>query len=88
MLRVTIEKLPGGDESRAKIIAIGEIVNDCSGTEGIGNYNCEFNVITKLHKDDDKGRFHCVAAGRVTDFHRKTRGPWELLVRALVNAIW
>lgn len=84
MLRVTIEFLPGGDESRAKIIAVGEIVNDCTGNDNTGNYNCEFNSVSK-GKD---GRLHCVAAGRVTDFPRKHRGPWELLVRGLVNAIW
>lgn len=39
MLRVTIELVPFGDEARAEVVDVIEIVNDGTGTIEVGNYD-------------------------------------------------
>ena len=38
-LRITIELIPHGDESRKELVAIVDADNDCTGTHAEGNYN-------------------------------------------------
>ena len=39
MIRITVELVPHGDESRARVLAHGIIANDGTGTLERGNYN-------------------------------------------------
>jgi hypothetical protein len=70
MLRVTIELLPRGDESRARKIGTLLIANDATGTETIGNYRGTLHAeYTGLG-----GR-----TGHVENFNRKTQSVWSLV---------
>ncbi len=77
MLRVTIELVPLGIESRAKVIATGTIANTGTGTPASGDYRIEL----------------CDAAGRrwksghVEGFPRKRLLAWDLLYRALEKMV-
>jgi len=46
-LRITIELIPHGDESRKEIVAIVEADNDGTGTQAAGNYNV--SIIGPVH---------------------------------------
>ena len=73
MLRITIELVPWGVESCAKVIATGKIVNTGTGSPTQGSYRIEL----------------CDAAGRkwrcgiIAGFPRKRLLAWDLLYRAL-----
>jgi hypothetical protein len=73
MLRVTIELVPWGIESRAKVIATGTIANTGTGTPTSGDYRIELR--------DAAGRKW--KSGSVTGFPRKRLLAWHLLYRAL-----
>lgn len=79
MLRITIELVPHGDESRKEVIGIGVIANDATGTDYNGNYKYH---LSKWGKGTAMWK-----AGRIEDFARKVRGPWDLLYRVLSNAV-
>ena len=51
MLRITVELLPGGDESRKKHLGTATITNDGTGDEHRGNY-----VATRVARFDRKRR--------------------------------
>mgnify|MGYP003647222753 CR=1 FL=1 len=70
MIRVTIELLPKGDESRKRQLGTMEIVNDATGNDGVGNYN------GTLHAEytDEEGR-----TGRVMKFNRRGQSVWSLI---------
>lgn len=77
MLRVTIELLPQGDESRARTIGVVEIANDLTGTFDYGNYDVRLTKsLVGKHKQIWK-------RGRVETFPRHKLGPYDLLYRAL-----
>lgn len=91
MIRCTIELLPGGDESRARVIGLVEIAN-IGGTVELGTYA----VILKktppfagaLREAWRRGRYASgeddeVIAGEVVGHHRTKRGVYDLLYRAL-----
>jgi len=69
MLKVTIELWPGGDKSKSKIIGVGGIANDGTGTKQTGNYVGVF--------EDKK-----VYEGKLEGFQRSL-GPWLLLAELL-----
>ncbi len=73
MLRVTIELVPWGIESRAKVIATGTIANTGTGTQTSGDYRIELR--------DAAGRRW--KSGHVEGFPRKRLLAWDLLYRAL-----
>lgn len=89
MLRCTIELLPGGDESRARIIGLVEIGNDGTGSATHGNYVVSLkktppftgalkaNWRRGVFEDDD------VIQDVVIGHHRTKRGVYDLLYRAL-----
>lgn len=68
MLRVTVELLPGGSESRAR--KLGEILirNDGTGTTTIGNYE------GTLTAEYTQGR-----RARVCGFRRQRQSVWTLV---------
>ena len=77
MVRVTIELVPFGIESRKRVMGIAEIGNDATGDRETGNYTFT------LSKFDGKGIWK---KGAVTGFPRIKLGPYDLLYRVLVAA--
>lgn len=79
MLRVTIELLPYGDETRKRHLGTCEIANDASGTPTRGNYHIRFSRRGKP--------FSTWKETRVEGFPRKRLGAWDLLFLALRNIV-
>lgn len=79
MLRITIELVPKGDESRKEVIGVGTIANDATGDMTTGNYKYH---LSKWGKGNVMWK-----AGRITGYPRKRLGPWDLLLRCLKDAI-
>jgi len=73
MLRITIELVPFGVDSRAKVIATGTIANTGTGTPASGDYRIELR--------DAAGRKW--KSGHIGGFPRKRLLAWDLLYRAL-----
>lgn len=83
MLRVTVELVPGGDESRARVLHVAEISNDGKKTAATLGAKGDYNV--RLSSRGILSRAFRI--GRVTDFPRKRLTAWDLLYRALKNLI-
>ena len=77
MLRITIELVPLGIESRAKVIATGTIANTGTGSPTCGDYRIELR--------DAAGRKW--KRGHIEDFPRKRLLAWDLLYRALTELV-
>ncbi len=83
MIRVTVELLPKGDPSRARLLGTATITNDCTGDAERGNYRVEL-----ARGPECSGRPGVWRQGRVEGFPRRGRlGPWDLLLRALQDAL-
>ena len=78
MIRVTVELVPQGDESRAKTLHTAVIANDGSGTKDRGNYRFSLSR---------KGSARPWKEGRISGFPRKRLGTWHLLYRVLKEAL-
>jgi hypothetical protein len=80
MIKVTFTVHPSGNEDPILAESKGEIIitNDGSGTLNIGNYNY------RITKFDGTGAWR---KGRVENFRRISRGPWDLLYLVLKNAV-
>lgn len=83
MIVVKIELWPKGDKSKAQVLGEIEITNDAKGTQDLGNYN------VKLFKwnEERTGRGGIWKQGKVAGFPRKSRGPYDLLLRALLALV-
>lgn len=70
MIRITIQLLPHGDESRARTLGTMDIANDVTGDLDTGHYN------GTLHAEytGPDGR-----KGRVENFHRSQQSVWSLV---------
>lgn len=70
MLRVTIQLIPRGDESRARTLGTMEITNDATGNMDVGNY------VGTLHAEytTPAGR-----KGRLKNFNRRKQSVWSLV---------
>ena len=77
MLRITVELVPWGVESRARIIATGTIANTGMGTPTRGDYRIELR--------DAAGRKW--KTGHIENFPRKRLLAWDLLYRALGKVV-
>lgn len=73
MLRVTIELVPRGVESRKQTLAVGEIINDATGAPTVGNYE------VRLYDAAGRRWRHGVFQG----FPRRRLLAWDLLYRRL-----
>ena len=62
-LRVTIELIPHGDESRKRKVAVVNITNDGTGTHLIGNYDVQA-------EGDCEGGYDLFYHGKVTNVKR------------------
>ena len=78
MIRVTVELVPYGDESRAKTLHTAVIANDGTGTKNQGNYHFSLSR---------KGSMRPWKSGRIRGFPRLRLGAWQLLQRALKEAL-
>lgn len=79
MIRVTIEMLPLGNESRKHHLGTVTIANDGTGTRGLGNYNVR---LSRRGKPDSTWR-----TARITGFRRLQRGAYDLLLLALAATV-
>lgn len=79
MIRVTIEMLPRGDESKKRHMGTVDIANDGTGTDGTGNYK------VRLSRMDSPTR--AWKSGAIKGFNRLTRGPHDLLLLALLSLV-
>lgn len=79
MIRVTIELLPFGLERGRKHLGTIDIANDGTGTAERGNY--------KVRLAGFRGPHSKWREGAVRDFPRKSRGPYDLLLRALAATV-
>ena len=81
MIRVTVELLPFGNESKAKLLGVALITNDCTGTKASGNY---VTLLSKKGKTISKRlNSNIWKKGTVTGFPRLRNGHWSLLYTAL-----
>lgn len=88
MLRVTVELVPWGDETRRKTLGTMLIVNDGTAHGARGNYDVQTfrpgRPVTGLDYFQTRSDARRAArVGRVEDWPRKSRPVWELLLRAL-----
>jgi hypothetical protein len=79
MIRVTIEMLPKGDESRKRHLGTVEIANDGTGSALRGNYKVRLSKWGRPATD--------WMTGAVKDFARRSQGPYDLLLRALIATV-
>lgn len=78
MIRVTVELVPHGDESRARVLARGTMTNDGTGTLQRGNYRFQLS---------QSGRPNATSrVGSVRDFPRRAKNVWWLLREVLNEA--
>lgn len=80
MLRVTIELVSAIHPSRDRVLGVAEIANTGGGTMENGNYSVRLSKWAPKLKETWK-------TGEVTGFDRVKRGPWDLLLCALVSLI-
>lgn len=79
MIRVNIEMWPRGDKSRAYHLGTVEIANDGTGSGDRGNY-----MVRAARRDSPLRDWRREA---VKDFPRRSLGPYDLLLRALVAVV-
>ena len=79
MIRVTVELVPHGIEGRKKHLGTAEIWNDATGNLATGNYGYRLSRRGQPNSD--------WKSGEVKGFPRKRLGGWDLLFRALRNAV-
>jgi len=79
VIRVTIEMLPHGDESRKRHLGTAIIANDGTGTATQGNYNIR---LSRRGQPDSVWK-----TGRLTGFLRKKFLVWDLLLLALAATV-
>jgi len=90
MIRCRIELLPGGDESRVRLIGVVEIAN-IGGTIALGNYSVVLKKTPPFpgalraawKRGLLKGEDDDAIAVTVEGHHRTQRGSYDLLYRAL-----
>jgi hypothetical protein len=79
MIRVTIELLPHGDETRKRHLGTAIIANDGTGKDTHGNYNIR---LSRRGQPDSTWK-----TGRLTGFQRKRFLVWDLLLLALAATV-
>ena len=79
MIRVTVE-LVSARTGKTRILGIGEIANDGTGTVEVGHYNVALSKWAPKQNEIWK-------KGCVEGFDREKRGPWDLLYLALHSCV-
>ena len=76
MVRITVELVPMGDETKKKTIGTAKIaLKRLSSSSNVGEYRAEF----RGKKNRPLGEV------KVTGFPRKRLGAWDLILRSLVE---
>lgn len=83
MIRVTVELLPHGDESRKRHLGTCEIANDLE--ESLASRGDLGSYAVRLSKWGQPTQTW--KRGRVGGFDRIKRGPWDLLYLALKDTV-
>lgn len=83
MIRVTVELVPKGDESKASRLSVMTIENDGTGTEAVGNYDV---AIRSWPAPPGQGGGGVQARGRVEGFARQERAVLELVELAIAES--
>lgn len=87
MIRVTVELIPGGG-STAKHLGTAIISNDLEDSlETDGRRGSYMVKLSKWGKPDCRVKSNVWRTGRVRNFPRQSRGPWDLLYRALHETV-
>ena len=76
MIRITVEMLPGGDESKKHLLADADIFNDGSGSPWLASYGFRLRGAN--------GRV--MRAGHVGEFKRAQFHVWWLIAAVLLKA--
>ena len=84
MLRVTIELVPFGVETEAKVLGRIGIVNDGSGNLDLGNYDVALSDEGPFTRNGKTKNWRRV---RLVGFKRRHYGPYHILLAALLAAI-
>jgi hypothetical protein len=79
MVVITVELWPQGDPESKRCLGVAHISNDGTGKEASGSYDVTLFTWGEMPKVWKKGR--------VEGFDRKKRGPWDLLLLALLDAV-
>lgn len=79
MIRVTVELVPRGDETKKQHLGTAEIINDGTGTLETGNYTIHLSRWGQPKQAWKKGK--------LSGFPRLKLGPWDLLLLALAATI-
>ena len=84
MIRITVEMVPGGNESRAHTIGT-TIIHNVGGSHARGDYK-----VAVAHKDRQSCTREILTnplrRGVVTAYPRLSYNVWRLVIRALVSA--
>jgi hypothetical protein len=93
MLRITVELLPGGDESRPEVVAHGRICNLREHPPGsdLGNFHAYFeaNEVPQTEPGphskpgDPRATYHTIGTGVTRDFPRYDASVWDLVCEML-----
>lgn len=70
MIRITVQLIPLGDETKARTLGVMEIANDGSGSKELGHYT----GVLHAEYTGPSGR-----KGRVTNFNRRKQSVWSLV---------
>lgn len=82
MLKITVEELPHGDETAARVVAEGRICNLRQHPPGspLGDFHAFFETD---YTDDDENRHTLVASTYTKDFPRREGTVWDLVATML-----
>lgn len=96
MLRITVELLPHGDESQARVIGTAKVCNLRRHEAGspLGSYHAYFeaNEVPMASNeppylpDDARRTYHTVGSSVIEDFPRFTGSSWDLIASTLQAA--
>lgn len=82
MIVVTVELWPYGYESNKELLGIAHIINDGSGTLTKGNYRV---ILGKKGQPNPQTKPYRL--GKIMDYPRKSLNFWNLIQRALNQAV-
>lgn len=82
MIRLTLEIIPHGDESKKFIAGSMQIANDCTGKNEIGNY--DFSIFGPVKEGDSSFPNELWEKGRLNCFDRR-RGYWSCVKECLAT---
>lgn len=81
MIRITVEMVPHGDESKKTLFAVAEIALQKHSPDGqLGTYHTRTSHTAKYYKPGKWWK-----QGVLENFQRLKKSPWELITMALAT---